>query len=706
MSSNSILEGLTPSQREAVTTAEGPLLILAGAGSGKTKVITHRTAYLMSTGVDGHRILCLTFTNKAAGEMKERVFRLLNLGHRSFGYGVPFLSTFHSFCLWVLRRFADRIGYPLDFTVIDDTDQLGVIKEVMSSLGLDVKRYSPKGVISLISERKSAMMPTDAVEDVFPGFADVYRAYQRYLFTNALMDFDDLLINVLELLRKDHQTREFLHNRFTHVMVDEYQDTNRIQYLIVKMLSEKHRNLCVVGDDDQSIYSWRGADIRNILDFERDFPDAKVVRLEENFRSTQTILDAAWHVVRNNLARKEKRLRAVKEGGEPVKVYVAVDERDEAVFVASEIERLGRPYNHYAVFYRTNAQSRAFEEELTRRGIPYVVVGGLRFYERKEIKDIVAYLRLIKNPHDVLSFKRIVNVPSRGIGPVTVSKVLDYINALSLPLWDGLKRMIEGNVLGPSPKKRLASFVELIEELRTASAFLSLSELVELVIEKTGYRDMLEQEGSREAEGRLENLEELVSVASDYDDTEDGLSLFLDRVALATSVDEVDVENSVTLMTLHSSKGLEFPVVFITGLEEGLLPHYRSDQHDQMAIEEERRLCYVGMTRAKELLYMTRAQLRRIYGVSKERKPSRFLDEIPEHLKTYVGESRSIPEKVEEKIETEAFSKGDFVEHPHFGKGRVIEVRGAGDSLKVKVRFYKYGVKLIKPYSTNLRKVG
>ncbi len=700
MSEEEILKGLTPSQREAVVTVDGPLLILAGAGSGKTRVITHRTAYLMAKGVEGHRILCLTFTNKAAGEMRERVLRLLGLG-TSRGWGVPFMSTFHSFCLWVLRRFAASVGYSPDFTVLDETDQLGVVKEVMRGLNIDTKRFSPRALLSHISELKMSRAHVESVEDPFGVLVQVYRGYTEFLRRNQLVDFDDLLLLALELLEGDEDAREFLQSRFSHVMVDEYQDTNRVQYLIVRHMVEKHRNLCVVGDDDQSIYSWRGADIRNILDFEKDFPDAKVIKLEENFRSTGVILDAAWHVVKNNTMRKQKRLVATREGGERIKLYVASSERDEARFVVDEILRLSRPLSHYAVFYRTNAQSRAFEEELVSRRIPYVVVGGIRFYERKEIKDILAYLRFIKNPDDVVSFRRIIAVPPRGIGARTVERVLEVSSSSGMSLWETLKEVAQGRFLSPGLCRRVASFVKLMEDLRTAAGFLSVSELVNKVMEDTGYRAMLEAEGTHEALGRLENLKELVSVASEYDDAEDGLSQFLDRSALASPVDEAGNGEAVTLMTLHSAKGLEFPVVFMVGMEEGFLPHFRA-QDSAFDLEEERRLCYVGMTRAKELLYLTYATKRLYYGSVKSFPPSRFLEEIPSHLVERVGKGAASPP--EEAEDTSSFSKGDVVYHPRFGKGRVVGVTPGSSFLKVKVRFYKYGVKTMA--HTSLRRVG
>ena len=699
----SILEDLTPSQREAVTILEGPVLVLAGAGSGKTRVITYRTAYLMDNGVEGHRILCLTFTNKAAGEMRDRVISLLGLG-ASRGVGVPFMSTFHSFCLWALRRFADRLGYSLDFAVIDETDQIGVVKEVLKELDLDPKRFSPKALLSVISSVKMSGNPDvlkqSPMADVL---MQIYKRYIEYTRKYNLMDFDDLLLNTLRLLEEDKVARSFLQNRFSHVMVDEYQDTNRVQYMLIKRLVEPHENIFVVGDDDQSIYSWRGADIRNILDFEQDFPSAKVIKLEENFRSTSVILDAAWHVVKNNTLRKEKRLRAVRKGGEKVRLYMAKDERDEARFVVSEIKRLGRPYNHYAVFYRTNAQSRPFEEELVAAGIPYVVVGGLRFYERKEIKDILAYLRLIRNPDDAVSFKRIVNVPSRGIGARTVEKIFNLIDELKVPLWQGLKLIVGKGLLPSGPRLRLSKFISLVEELRGMMDLMPLSEFVSAVIERTGYMAMLEAEGTHEAQGRMENLQELINVASEYDDEEDALSLFLDRSTLTTDIDETKEEDAVTLMTLHSAKGLEFPVVFMVGMEDGLLPHYRNTE-SPFYLEEERRLCYVGMTRAKELLYLTRAEERKYYGVTKKFRPSPFLDEIPRDLIEDLSKRETLETPDGPSSEDAPFSKGDLVIHPRFGKGLVIGVSKGASFLKVKVRFYKYGVKVMA--HTSLKKVG
>ncbi len=702
LSIDRILSGLTEAQKEAVTTVDGPLLILAGAGSGKTKVVTHRTAYLIETGIEPFRILALTFTNKAAGEMKSRIRDLIGFGSKSFNRREePFVSTFHSFCLWALRRFADRIGYSLDFTVADETDQMGIIREILKELNLDDKRFSPKGIQNLISDAKIRMIPFKSYFDG-SSLGDllllVAERYQDFLFKNNLMDFDDLLINAFRLLEEDEIASSFLKERFSHIMVDEYQDTNRLQYLIAKKLCEDHRNICVVGDDDQSIYSWRGADIRNILDFEKDFPDAKVVKLEENFRSTSVILDAAWNVVRHNSLRREKRLYTRNEQGERIKLFVAEDERNEASFVVNKIERLFDKYRSFAVFYRTTAQSRPFEEELSRRNLPYVIVGSVRFYERKEIKDIIAYLKFIKNPNDFLSFKRIVNVPTRGIGEKTIEKIRSLMENTGYSLWETLKLIIENNMITGKRFSYIKRFVDLVKELRTLKDELPVSLLIEEILEKTGYLSMLEDENTPEAWGRIENLKELISVATDYDDVENGLEAFLDRSSLSTAVDEVDDNCKITLMTLHAAKGLEFDVVFMVGMEEGFLPHFRSMEAPH-EIEEERRLCYVGITRAKKLLYLTRAHKRKYYGVYRAFKASRFLGEIPEYL----------VETLNKKVKPEACSydelkKGDIVIHPKFGKGQVVSISGKKENLKLKVRFYKYGVKLLAANVAGLKK--
>ena len=711
-----LLAGLNEAQREAVTTTSGPLLILAGAGSGKTRVITHRIAYLMAMGEEPESILALTFTNKAAQEMRERVMHLLGQGWRRS----PFLSTFHSFGLWVLRRFAHHMGYSLDFNVYDDSDQLVVVRDILKELNVDDKRFTPRGVLAAMSRARVAQGDPDelaAEGDWERVVAQVYQRYREFLRLHNAVDFDDLILLPLKLLEEDGLVRNFLQKRFCYIMVDEYQDTNTPQYRIVRIMAEKHRNLCVVGDDDQAIYSWRGADVRNIFLFERDFPEAKVVRLEENYRSTQTILEVAWHVVKENTLRKEKRLYTSKPKGEPVVLYVARDEGDEANYVASKIQELSRerPLSHFAVFYRTNAQSRPLEETLARRGISYRVVGGLRFYDRREVKDVVAYLRLVENPDDVLAFRRVVNVPRRGIGDKTVERVLEFCRRGGFPLGEGLKAALEGEVLSSLLRARLLSFVSLMDELRDVAQDMPLSAFIDYLLDKTGYRRALEGEDTVEAQGRLENLRELINVAVEYDDVDDGLREFIDRASLATPQDEGGQGDMVTLMTLHSAKGLEFPVVFMVGMEEGFLPHILS--MDSLAsLEEERRLCYVGITRAMELLFLIRAKTRLYYGRKRAFAPSRFLNSIPVELVKVECEEPRMPQAAPSVVRGRAaarpreeegspqWKRGDRVIHPIFGSGKVLGTQGFGESLKVRVIFDKVGEKLLVARFARLRR--
>ncbi len=708
-----LLEGLNEAQREAVTTTSGPLLILAGAGSGKTRVITHRVAYLMALGVEPEKILALTFTNKAAQEMKDRVMHLLGQGWRR----APFLSTFHSFGLWVLRRFAHHLGYSQDFNVYDDSDQLVVVREILKDLNVDDKRFTPRGVLASMSRARVAQGDPEELsaqgmwEEVV---ARVYGRYREFLRLHNAVDFDDLILLPLKLLREEELVRDLLQRRFSHIMVDEYQDTNTPQYAMVKIMAERHRNLCVVGDDDQAIYSWRGADVRNIFLFERDFPEAKVVRLEENYRSTQTILEVAWHVVKENTLRKEKHLYTSNPPGEPVVLYVAQDERDEANYVASRIQEMAthRPLSHFAVFYRTNAQSRPLEEALARRGIPYRVVGGLRFYDRREVKDVVAYLRLVENPHDVLAFRRVVNVPRRGIGEKTVERVLEFCARGGFPLGEGLKAVLEAGGLPSASRARLLAFVDLMDRLREASREMPLSAFIDHLLDATGYRLSLEEENTVEAQGRLENLRELINVAVEYDDVDNGIREFIDRASLATPQDEGGQGDMVTLMTLHSAKGLEFPVVFMVGMEEGFLPHTLS-MESLAALEEERRLCYVGITRAMERLFLVRAKRRLYYGRERVFAPSRFLNAIPPELMRVEGEEPRVspppsPEgrgRARTTQQEGEWEKGDRVIHPIFGPGRVVATQGGGDSLKVKVVFDKVGEKLLVARFARLRKM-
>ena len=709
-SGDPLLEGLNPQQVECVTHIDGPLMILAGAGSGKTKTITRRIAYLIERGAAPESILSLTFTNKAANEMKERAMALLN-GH----YQRPLVSTFHSFGRWVLRRFANLAGLENDFVIFDDNDQLTVVRRIVADMSLDEKEYPPRALLSLISKAKISMADVEAATAAVgkkwqQPFSFAYERYHQVLKENNAVDFDDLLVRVVRLLEKEPQVLEFLQNRFLFVQVDEYQDTNLPQYLIVKMIAQEHRNLCVVGDDDQSIYSWRGANTENLRLFEQDFPEAKVVKLEENYRSTQTILEVAWHVVKENTLRKEKRLYTANPRGEPVVLYVAHDERDEANYVADKIQELAqdRPLSHFAVFYRTNAQSRPLEEALARKGIPYRVVGGLRFYDRREVKDVVAYLRLVENPDDVLAFRRVVNVPRRGIGEKTVERLLEFCARGGFPLGEGLEAALEAGVLASVVRARLLSFVELMEGLREASREMPLSAFIDHLLEKTGYRRALEEEGTVEAQGRLENLRELINVAVEYDDVDHGLREFIDRASLATPQDEGGQGDMVTLMTLHSAKGLEFPVVLMVGMEEGFLPHSLS-MESLAGLEEERRLCYVGITRAMERLFLIRAKSRLYYGRERVFAPSRFLNSIPHELVKVEGETpreevpRVHPSPGEERGRARArtsgeggqWQRGDRVLHPIFGPGRVVATQGEGDSLKVKVVFDKVGEKLL-----------
>ena len=699
---DSLLEGLNLPQREAVTFVDGPLLILAGAGSGKTRVITHRVAYLIAMGIEPERILALTFTNKAAQEMKERVLGLLGSGVCK----MPFLSTFHSFGLWVLRRFAHHLGYSLDFNVYDDSDQLVVVRRILRDLEVDEKRFPPKGVLAFMSmSRRDERDPETLSGEGEWGdvLVHVYKRYRTFLRDNDAVDFDDLILLPLKLLEHEEAVREFLQKRFLHIMVDEYQDTNTPQYKMVKIMALEHRNLCVVGDDDQSIYSWRGADVRNIFLFEKDFPEARMVKLEENYRSTQIILEVAWSVIRENTLRKEKRLFTANPRGEKVVLYLARNEKDEAGYVVSKIQELAgsKPLSDFAVFYRINAQSRPLEEVLAREGIPYRVVGGLRFYDRKEVKDIVAYLRLVANEKDELAFRRVVNAPKRGIGEKSVERVLAFCRAEGLTLWEGLRRALDSGVLSSLSSSRLLSFVFLVEELRETVREMPLSLFIDHLMYKTGYRQALEMEDTVEAQGRLENLKELINVALEYNELENGLQEFIDRASLATSQDERGNGDMVALMTLHSAKGLEFPVVFIVGVEEGFLPHSRS--LDSLAeLEEERRLCYVGITRAQEMLYISHARSRLYYGRERIFAPSRFLQSIPGELLDRRGlycEVKPVPasQRVESLpgADADGWRKGDRVVHSIFGAGQVEEVEGAGSSLKLRVNFDRVGKKVL-----------
>ncbi|MHB8514725.1 MAG: ATP-dependent helicase [Dehalococcoidia bacterium] len=724
-----ILQDLNPPQREAVTSVQGPLLILAGPGSGKTRVIAHRIAYLVdSAEVAPWRILAVTFTNKAAREMRQRV--VAHLGDRALDVA---LGTFHSVCARLLRVEADRTGLARSFAIYDDADQMALIKRVTEGLNVDPKRFSDRAILSTISRAKSELVSPRAFAagagDYFGELvARSYERYQALLEENSALDFDDLIMKTVEMLREHDGIREKYQERYLHVLVDEFQDTNVAQYQLARMLAGKHGNICVVGDPDQSIYSWRSADIRNILNFERDFAGARIVLLEQNYRSTQNVLDAAHAVISGNQQRKQKSLWTERGGGEPIVVFEAYDETDEAEFIAREIGRLlgegGWGHRDFAVMYRTNAQSRAIEEALMRAGIRYQLVGGTRFYERREVKDVLAYLRLVHNPYDLVSLTRVLNVPGRGIGAKTAQQVERWAQGLGVPVYTALQILVaqesgrqpeglpraERHPAAARQAKALAEFVGMLDELMDVAAKNNLSTLLDGVLERTGYRRYLYAE-SEDGEQRWENVEELRNVAADYDGLApgNGLVSFLEDVALISDADTVEdaakgedaPEGRVTLITLHSAKGLEYRAVFIIAMEEGVLPHVRSFD-DPAQMEEERRLCYVGMTRAKERLYLLRAFKRYAMGSSQHNPASRFLKDIPRQLiaqQPAVGEAHQAAS--ERRYQAPArrgderplvpddavFTGGEKVRHPRFGEGIVVACVVANGDQELTIAF-------------------
>ena len=633
------LEGLNPQQQEAVLCTEGPLLILAGAGSGKTRVLTHRIACLIEEkGVKPWNIMAITFTNKAAGEMKERVEKTV-----SFGADSIWVSTFHSSCVRILRRYIDRIGYGTNFTIYDTDDSKAVVKEVCKSLNIDSKLYKERMLLSAISAAKNKNITAEEYqeEDSWNGktIARVYKEYQSRLRKNNALDFDDLLMKTVELFETCPEVLEYYQERFRYLMVDEYQDTNLVQFRFISLLAAKYRNLCVVGDDDQSIYKFRGADIKNILEFEHVFPDARVIRLEQNYRSTQNILDAANEVIRNNSQRKEKTLWTDNEKGKQVAFRQLMNAFEEAEYIAGEIQKKKREeeasYKDFAILYRTNAQSRLFEEKFLMANIPYRLVGGVNFYARKEIKDLLSYMKTVDNARDDLAVRRIINVPKRGIGAATLTKVAVYAQEQDLSFYDALKSEGLAAAAGRSYSK-IRPFVDMIQRIRSQVEFLSVAEILNQIIEETGYVRELELEDTEEARGRIENIDELITKAVTYDEEHEKgtLSEFLEEIALVSDIDSVDdTEDRVLLMTLHSAKGLEFPFVYLSGMEDGIFPSYLSIvSDDPMAVEEERRLCYVGITRAMKELTLTCAQQRMIRGETQYNRVSRFVREIPREL--------------------------------------------------------------------------
>ncbi|MBB3114209.1 DNA helicase-2/ATP-dependent DNA helicase PcrA [Paenibacillus phyllosphaerae] len=638
------VQRLNPQQREAVLATEGPLLIMAGAGSGKTRVLTHRIAYLIEKRrVAPWSILAITFTNKAAREMQERVSSLVGPSGQDI-----WVSTFHSMCVRILRRDISRIGFSQSFSILDSADQLSVIRNIMKEMNIDTKKFEPKAVQAKMSAAKNELLTPERLEnqigDYFDGIvAKVYTAYQKRLKANNSLDFDDLIMTTIELFKEVPEVLEFYQNKFRYIHVDEYQDTNRAQYMLCNMLADKHHNICVVGDSDQSIYRWRGADITNILNFEEDYPEATTILLEQNYRSTANILDAANAVINLNTGRKAKKLWTDSGEGDLITVYQADSEHDEGYFVTGEIQKnikQGKRYADHAILYRTNAQSRVIEETLIKSDIPYQIVGGVKFYDRKEIKDLLAYLRLISNPDDDISFARIVNVPKRGIGDTTVSKLAEIAGERGISIYALLDELDWLDVTGRA-RTALKEFRDMIANLTQMVEYLSVTELTEKILEMSEYRLELQREKTLESTARLENIDEFLSVTQDFEKRNDDKSLvsFLTDLALIADIDTVDkdepeggVKDAIILMTMHSAKGLEFPVVFIIGMEEGVFPHSRAFM-DNEELEEERRLAYVGITRAEKQLFLTCARMRTLFGRTNANKPSRFLDEVPDELK-------------------------------------------------------------------------
>ena len=708
MTESPLLTGLNEQQREAVLATEGPVLILAGAGSGKTRVITHRIAHLvLERGVPSDGVLAVTFTNKAAGEMKARTEALL--AGRSLQ---SWMSTFHSLCVRILRREAGAAALRRDFVIYDEDDQLAAVREALRALDLSEKLHPPRRLLSRISAAKNAGRDPEeeGEKDAVGVYARVAARYKETLAAANALDFDDLLLRTVALLDADAGVREAYQRRFRYVLVDEYQDTNRTQYELVRHLAGQDGNITVVGDEDQSIYSWRGADIRNILDFEADFPGARILRLEDNYRSSQAILDAASALVAHNRQRKGKTLRATRPGGEPVHLHQAADEFEEAAWVVGRLATL-RGRGRAAVLYRMNAQSRLLEEALMRQGLPYTVVGGVGFYARREVKDLLAYLRLVVNPADGMALRRVLNVPARGIGAKTLEEIERVATERRASLWDALGLVEEERRLPARATQPLARFRELLEGLRAQREALGVKELLQQILQASGYAAALAQEDTHESQDRLENLAEVLSAAAEYESREESPSPagFLDRVSLLSESDVARDDAPVVLMTLHSAKGLEFDWIFLAGMEEGLVPHARSLQSDA-GLEEERRLCYVGMTRARERLFLTFAQSRQVFGQRRLSEPSRFLGEIPRPAVTMTSESRRFePAYVPRRRSPDpprpadtpppaptnlaGVRPGSRVRHPLFGVGTVVRSDGAGDDLKLTVSFAGVGAK-------------
>lgn len=731
-SKQELLQGMNPRQKEAVLHTEGPLLLMAGAGSGKTRVLTHRIAYLIEEKeVNPWNILAITFTNKAAKEMKERVNAILEFGGEDV-----WVSTFHSMCVRILRRDVDFIGYNRNFTIIDSSEQLTLMKRILKELNIDPKKYDPRGILGTVSQAKNNLQMPEDFEKIQGSYyeeiaAKCYKAYQKELQYNQCMDFDDLIMNTIRLFNEHPDSLTYYQNKFQYIHVDEYQDTNHAQYTLVNLLAGRFRNLCVVGDADQSIYGWRGADMQNILDFEKDYPDASVILLEQNYRSTKTILDAANQVIENNTNRKPKNLWTENQEGAKITYYRGDNERDETRFVIEkmqhEMRENGRDYGDFAVLYRTNAQSRVMEETLLKANIPYKMVGGHKFYDRKEIKDILAYLNVIANPQDSISFERVVNSPKRGIGPGSVDKLRQFASIHEWALLEAAQNVDLANISGKAGRQ-LAEFGAMIDEVTQMVPYLSVTDLTKEVLERSGYQEDLKSQNTLEAQARLENLEEFLSVTQEFDKQfekqneetadapEEKLTVFLNDLALVSDIDNLEEDTTqVTLMTLHAAKGLEFPVVFLIGLEEGVFPLSRALM-EESELEEERRLAYVGITRAEEVLYLTNAFSRTLYGRTQYNRPSRFIDEIDQDLLEIQG-MRPTPKKISPFTtktttpsyqqpqvttvssktatggENNSWKAGDKVKHKKWGVGTVVRVNGTATDLELDVAFQGQGVK-------------
>ncbi|HBK5155650.1 TPA: DNA helicase PcrA [Enterococcus faecium] len=726
-----LLNGMNPRQKEAVLHTDGPLLLMAGAGSGKTRVLTHRIAYLIEEKeVNPWNILAITFTNKAAKEMKERVNAILASGGEDV-----WVSTFHSMCVRILRRDVDFIGYNRNFTIIDSSEQLTLMKRILKELNIDPKKYDPRSILGTISQAKNSLQtPQDFAKMQGSYYEEIaakcYAAYQKELQYNQCMDFDDLIMNTIRLFEEHPDSLTYYQNKFHYIHVDEYQDTNHAQYTLVNLLAGRFRNLCVVGDADQSIYGWRGADMQNILDFEKDYPDAAVILLEQNYRSTKNILSAANQVIENNSNRKPKNLWTENKEGNKITYYRADNERDETRFIVDrmqeEIRSNHRNYGDFAILYRTNAQSRVMEETLLKANIPYKMVGGHKFYDRKEIKDILAYLNVLVNPQDSISFERIVNSPKRGIGPGSIEKLRSFASLHEWPLLEAAQNVDLANI-GGKAGQQLGAFGEMIQEVTQMIPYLTVTELTKEVLDRSGYLEDLKIQNTLEAQARIENLEEFLTVTQEFDKQfeqqneedadapEEKLTVFLNDLALVSDIDNLEEDASqVTLMTLHAAKGLEFPVVFLIGLEEGVFPLSRALM-EESELEEERRLAYVGITRAEEALYLTNAFSRTLYGRTQYNRPSRFVEEIDQELLEIEGmrptpkktpvfskktaysykqpETAVVPSKSATGGENNSWKPGDKVKHKKWGLGTVVRVSGTSKDLELDVAFPSQGVK-------------